>query len=171
MAVLLLAWTVRASAAAGAPVAPAGAAAAVGAASAPLAIADIDAMSGQAFENVVRRLLESRGYQVGNLRASNDYGVDLIATKGAERFAVQAKRSKHRVSRPAVSDAVAGRDYRGYGCNAAMVVTNNEFTEDAREVARGTGCVLVGRAELLQWIAEFNRAQGAAAGARGVPGT
>lgn len=166
MTVLLLAWTVGASAAASVPVAPP-----LPAPSAALEISAIDAMSGQAFEAVVQRLLQFRGFQVGNLRGSNDYGVDLIATKGAERFAVQVKRSKSRVSRTAVSDAVAGRDYREYGCNAAMVVTNNEFTDDAREVARGTGCVLVGRPELLRWIAEFNRAQGAAPEQRAAAGS
>jgi len=90
---------------------------------------------------------------VGNLRASNDYGVDLIIDKDKERIAVQVKRSKNQITRKAISDAVAGMKY--YHCTKAMVVTNSKFTEDAREFARGTECVLVDRAILQQWLDAF----------------
>jgi hypothetical protein len=39
-----------------------------------------------------------------------------------------------------------------------MVVTNNEFTEDAREFARGTDCILVDRGVLQQWLDSFKEA-------------
>jgi len=113
-------------------------------------MAGVDAMSGAAFESLAKTYLEGRGYQVSNMRASNDYGVDLIANKGAERIAVQCKRSKNPISRKAISDAVAGMKY--YKCTRAMVVTNNRFTEDAREFARGTDCELVDRTVLEQWL-------------------
>jgi len=113
-------------------------------------IAQVDEMSGAAFEKLVRQLMEKQGYEVGNLRESNDYGVDLIANKPNERIAVQVKRSKNKIARKAISDAVAGMKY--YKCTKAMVVTNNEFTEDAREFGRGTECVLVDRTVLQQWL-------------------
>ena len=113
-------------------------------------IAAVDEMSGFKFEKLVGRLMEKQGYKVGNLRASNDYGVDLIANKGDDRTAVQVKRSKHKITRKAISDAVAGMKY--YKCTKAMVVTNNRFTEDAREFARGTECILIDRSILLQWL-------------------
>ena len=113
-------------------------------------IAQVDKMSGAAFEKLVRQLMEQQGYQVGNLRESNDYGVDLIANRGEVRIAVQVKRSKNRITRKAISDAVAGMKY--YKCNKAMVVTNSEFTEDAREFGRGTECTLVDRKVLLEWL-------------------
>ncbi len=59
----------------------------------------VDGMSGSEFEKLVGRLMEKQGYEVGNLRGSNDYGVDIIANKGDDRIAVQIKRSKDRISR------------------------------------------------------------------------
>lgn len=116
-------------------------------------MAAVDAMSGLAFEKLIGSLLARQGYEVGNLRASNDYGVDLITNKDKERIAVQIKRSKNKITRKAISDAVAGMKY--YNCTKAMVVTNSEFTEDAREFARGTECILIDRTILQQWLNSF----------------
>ena len=113
-------------------------------------IVQVDKMSGAAFEKLAKQLMEEQGYEVGNLRESNDYGVDLIANKLNERVAVQVKRSVKKIARKAISDAVAGMKY--YKCNKAMVVTNSEFTEDAREFGRGTECTLVDRKILLAWL-------------------
>ena len=113
-------------------------------------MATVDTMSGLAFEKIVCMLLERQGYEAGNMRASSDYGVDIIINKGKERIAVQVKRSKNKIARKAISDAVAGMKY--YNCNKAMVVTNSEFTEDAREFARGTECILIDRTILQKWI-------------------
>jgi restriction system protein len=129
-------------------------------------MAVVDEMPGITFEKLVAQLLVKQGYSVSNMRASNDYGVDIIATRMAddagnqvsgeaarkreERTAIQVKRSKNKIARKAISDAVAGMAY--YKCKRAMVVTNSEFTEDAREFARGTECVLVDRKVLIEWI-------------------
>ena len=119
-------------------------------------IVQVDKMSGVAFEKLVKQLLEKQGYEVGKLRESNDYGVDLIANKDKVRIAVQVKRSKNRITRKAISDAVAGMKY--YKCTKAMVVTNSEFTEDAREFGRGTECTLVDRKILLEWLGAAKQA-------------
>ena len=88
-------------------------------------------------------------------------GVDMITNKDKERIAVQVKRSKNKIARKAISDAVAGMKY--YNCNKAMVVTNSEFTEDAREFARGTECLLIDRTILQQWLDSSKRPQSVAA--------
>jgi restriction system protein len=113
-------------------------------------MAAIDVMAGARFEKVVYTLLRNQGYDVGKLRESNDFGVDMIANKGEERIAVQVKRSKNPITRKAIADAVSGMKY--YKCTRAMVVTNSEFTEDAREFGRGTECTLIDRAVLQQWL-------------------
>ena len=77
----------------------------------------------------------------------------LLPAKAPEKYAVQVKRYSNAVSRTAVSDAVAGGAY--YGCNAAMVVTNNYFTKGARALAQSTNCQLVDRKTLAKWIAEL----------------
>ena len=52
-----------------------------------------------------------------------------------------------------MSDAVAGKEY--YKCNKAMVVTNSHFTNLAEEFAAKTGCILIGREELIEWIEAY----------------
>lgn len=117
---------------------------------AALARVDLDHLDGPAFERYVARLLEQRGYRVQHTGRSGDLGVDLIAEKAPYRYAIQVKRQDDPVSRRAVSDAVAGKQH--YGCNAAMVITNNFFSPGAKQLARSTGCRLVDRATLADWI-------------------
>ena len=118
-----------------------------------LTIEQIDRMHGLTFEAYVCRVLETQGYTVENIRASNDYGVDAVASRGKDRIAIQIKRSKHPIDRRAISDASAGKDF--YKCNRAMVVTNSTLTDSAKKFARAIGCQIVERRELLVWIARF----------------
>jgi HJR/Mrr/RecB family endonuclease len=127
-----------------------------------LQIADIDSMSGTQFEQYLQKLLGSRGYRVSMTAASGDLGVDLIACGTGERIAIQAKRHTSKVSRRAISDAVAGKQH--YQCNKAMVITNSHFTPGAIMLARSTQCTLVDRDELAEWIMQFQARQSRNAG-------
>jgi restriction system protein len=118
-----------------------------------LRLADVDSMGGREFEHYVAALLEHQGYSATVTKGSGDLGVDVIAVKGALRYAVQTKRYSAAVPRTAVSDAVAGMAH--YKCNAAMVVTTHRFSDGARQLALANGCVLVDRNELAQWIVAF----------------
>ena len=113
---------------------------------------DFDKLDGTAFEKFVADLLTRRGYRVRHTGKSGDLGVDLIAEKAPYRFAVQVKRQTNPVSRHAVSDAVAGKAH--YNCNAAMVVTNNLFSQGAHDLAKSNGCKLVDRNVLADWLLE-----------------
>ena len=66
------------------------------------------------------------------------------------------KRQNSKVSRRAISDAVAGMQH--YHCNKAMVITNNYFTPGAATLARSTGCALIDRGTLAAWIVELQNA-------------
>jgi len=122
-------------------------------------IANIDSMSGLQFERYLEMLLTRRGLIVTLTPGSGDLGVDLIASDGVSRFAIQAKRQNGAVSRRAISDAVAGM--RHYGCTAAMVITNSYFTTGAKTLASSTECILVDRDLLSQWIVEARGEVGA----------
>jgi restriction system protein len=117
-------------------------------------LSSLDALEGIAFEHFVADLLASRGYKTEVTQASNDYGIDVIALKDNIRFGVQVKRYTGSVSRTAISDAVAGS--RHWQCHASMVVTNSYFTSSAKQLADSTGCILIDRAVLAQWLAEKN---------------
>lgn len=99
-------------------------------------------MTGHDYERVVAAYLRNKGYsRVKVTKASGDYGVDVIAHKGKKKYAVQCKYYSSPVSLGAVQEAVAGKAM--YGCNAAMVVTNNTFTRSAEELEKKNGVVLI----------------------------
>jgi len=63
-----------------------------------------------------------------------DFGVDLVAKKGGQWFAVQCKRSGKPVGIPAVQQVFSGAAH--YHCKASIVVSNQEFTPARRGACR-----------------------------------
>jgi restriction system protein len=121
-----------------------------------LSMANVDAMNGIEFEHYAAALLANEGFtDVQVTRASGDNGVDIMATLGEKRYAIQAKRYKGTVSRRAVSDAVAGM--LPYGCNACMVITSGYLSAKAMDFARTHQCTIVDRDVLANWVIRFRR--------------
>ncbi|NHZ32944.1 restriction endonuclease [Massilia rubra] len=121
-----------------------------------LSMANVDAMNGIEFEHYAAALLANEGFtDVQVTRASGDNGVDIMATRGEKRYAIQAKRYKGTVSRRAVSDAVAGM--LPYGCNACMVITSGHLSPKAMDFARAHQCEIVDRDVLADWVMRFRR--------------
>jgi restriction system protein len=114
---------------------------------------EVDAMTGVDFENYVAARLRAAGYRVSLTKVTGDFGVDLIASKGGERVAVQCKRHGQRVGPAAVQQVVAGAAM--HRCSATMVVSNQEFTVGAIALARVHSCELVGRSRLPRWARSF----------------
>lgn len=111
-------------------------------------IAEIDRMSGHTFEEYLSTLFKRLGYRVDLTRRHGDYGADLVVTKGKTRIAVQAKRWSKKVGVKAVQEAVASKGM--YGCDAALVVANREFTQQAQKLARANKVEFWGRAALVE---------------------
>jgi restriction system protein len=110
-------------------------------------IAEIDQMSGHRFEEYLGTLFRGLGYDVELTRRHGDYGADLIVSKGKKRTAVQAKRWNKKVGVKAVQEAVASKGM--YRCDAALVVANQEFTQQAQKLARANKVELWGRSVLV----------------------
>src|SRR4051812_7647030 len=94
-------------------------------------------MTPSEYERRVAEHFRRRGYAVRTTPASNDYGVDVFATKGAERLAVQAKMygdSARPVNRDVVLHLHGAKDF--FDCTAAVIVTDGTLTDDAAAVAR-----------------------------------
>lgn len=114
----------------------------------------VDSMTGSEFEIFLRHLLTARGFTVKNVWHSNDGGVDLVAKLDDKTYSIQAKRySGHKADRRVITDAVAGITFRN--CTHAMAITNSYFTKAAIEYAQKTGCELVDRDTLAEWIYEL----------------
>jgi restriction system protein len=107
----------------------------------------IDQMSGREFEERLWLLFKDLGWTVEATPISGDWGADLIISKDGERIAVQAKRYSKPVGVQAIQEAVTAQ--AKYGCTGSMVVTNNDYTRQARELARHNQTVLWNRERLV----------------------
>jgi restriction system protein len=118
-------------------------------------IAEVDQMDGATFERFLGTLFRELGYGVELTPHRGDCGADLVLTKDGRRTAVQAKRWSKRVGVKAIQEAVASKGY--YRCDAALVVANREFTDQARELARANDVELWGRETLVSKLLEAQR--------------
>jgi len=110
----------------------------------------IDAMTGTEFEDYVAARLRRAGWQVTFTSVSGDYGVDLIAERDDKSLAVQCKRHGRPVGVAAVQQVVSGA--RHHGCAKSIVISNQEFTRAAKQLAFTHGCQLIGRRALQAWV-------------------
>ena len=110
----------------------------------------IDAMSGVEFEGYVAARLRRAGWQVTFTPAVGDYGVDLVAEKDGQSVAIQCKRHGKSVGVAAVQQVVSGA--RHHGCTRSIVVSNQEFTTAAKQLAYTHRCQLIGRRALQAWV-------------------
>ena len=96
---------------------------------------------GIAFEYTCANILRGRGFSnVQVTQASGDQGIDVLASKGGSRYAIQCKLYSNPVGNSAVQEAYAGMGY--YGCTNAAVMTNSTFTKSARDLANSLGVEL-----------------------------
>lgn len=111
-------------------------------------LAEIDEMNGYKFEEYVKYIFENLGYSVEQTPLSGDQGADLILTsKKGIRTAVQVKRYSNKVSNRAVQEVVAAKGF--HKCSEGVVVTNNYFTNSAKQLAEANNINLVDRGELM----------------------
>lgn len=112
--------------------------------SGPVAKGDVscaDNMSGLEFEAWCAGVLRRNGfYNVSVTKGSGDQGVDIIAWRNNEKYAIQCKRYTNRVGNKPVQEVYTGMTI--YGCSRAIVITNSFFTQGAIDAARATGVEL-----------------------------
>jgi hypothetical protein len=107
-------------------------------------------LRGVMFEDFLQEVLVANGYTVERTPKSGDRGVDLIALKGNVRIAVQAKGYAGNVGNDAIQQAYTGMAI--YRCHRCVVITNSEFTRQAREDAAHVGCQLIDGATIPDLI-------------------
>jgi restriction system protein len=118
-------------------------------------INDIDAMSGQEFEQFLAVLLEEGGSSVELTPKSKDYGADLILTnEKGKRAVIQAKRySEKTVGVDAVQQVNTAKAY--YKAQDAFVITNRKFSNEAQVLVRATSVRLLDREDLIELILKY----------------
>ena len=115
----------------------------------------IDLLDLAQFQKHIGALLTRQGFNLRTPEGSFNLGVDLIAEREKNRYAVQIKRQATPISGAIVNDLE--REKHRYGCDRSMIISNNYFTDDALERARSSGCALIDREKLGEWILQFEK--------------
>ena len=114
---------------------------------------DVDFMDGIQFEKFLGELFEKMGFGVTVTKASGDQGTDLIIKKNLDVISVQAKRYSDKVTNKAVQEVVGSLKF--YNATKGMVVTTNDFTKSAQELAKSNNVELINREKLDKLIQQY----------------
>jgi restriction system protein len=131
------------------------------------AAADVlDGMSWQQFERLVGEAFRLQGYSVIETGGGGaDGGVDLILTKGSEKFLVQCKQWKaFKVGVDVVRELYGVMAAKGAA--GGYIVTSGRFTAEATNFASGRNVQLIDGPQLHALIGHVRGGQSAYPGAR-----
>ena len=122
----------------------------------------LDGMSWQSFEMLVGEGFRLQGYQVTETGGGGaDGGVDLVLTKGGEKFLVQCKQWRAmKVGVEIVRELYGVMAARG--ATGGFVVTSGRFTDDATKFASGRNVRLIDGPQLQDLIRQAKAAPGRA---------
>lgn len=114
----------------------------------------VDGMTWQEFERLVAEAFRLRGFQVAETgRDGPDCGVDVVLTKGAEKFLVQCKHWRaQRVGVEVVRELYGVMAAKG--ATGGFVVTSGRFSADAQGFAEGRNIKLIDGAALKRLLQE-----------------
>ena len=89
------------------------------------------------FEKLIAQLFQKMGYKVKLTPEKADYGADIIAEKDKERIVIEVKKwkRKNHVGDLEVRSLIGSMPY--FNATKAIFITTSDFTERAREQARG----------------------------------
>jgi len=88
------------------------------------------------YEHIVAEYFESKGFKTQVSQYTNDYGVDVFATKGKTNIAIQVKmfgNSTRPINRQMIMELHGAKDY--FDCSKAVMATNGRIIDNALEVA------------------------------------
>ena len=128
-----------------------------------LTIEDIDRLEPRSFEIFVAALFEKQGYRVGLTPYSGDKGADVIAHSHqgeTSDLLIQVKQRKEsgKPGREAVSEIVAAKPFYEEKYDTSfqpMVITNREFTKEARQFSRANQVQMHERKWLMQSLKKY----------------
>ena len=111
--------------------------------------------TGKQFEDLMIRALRDSGMTVHDTPVSNDYGADLIIEYNNHRIAGQCKYYENTVGVKAVQEVLGSLAY--YQCEAGVVITNSEFTQQAVNLASANQVLLIDGDMLEEYFEDFSK--------------
>ena len=115
----------------------------------------IDRIRGIEFEEVCAEIFRGNGFKVTATKSTGDQGADLVLEGRNERAVVQTKRYKGKVGNWAVQEVLAAKGF--YAAQRALVVTNSNYSNSARELAAANGVELFDRSDLAKMLLRAGR--------------
>lgn len=92
-----------------------------------------DAITGQDFELLCQRRLQSLGWKVKTTAVTGDFGADLVAERNGITVVIQCKHYSQPVGVKAVQEAFSAMQF--YSAKQSAVVASNSFTKAAMQLA------------------------------------
>ncbi len=117
-------------------------------------ISQVDLLSGIEFEELLLEIFKTLGYSASLTKTTGDFGADLIIEKKGKRYAVQAKCYTKTVGAHAVQEVIGAKQH--YRASDAIVVTNNYFSNEARQIAAENDIVLLDRNFFINILPKTN---------------
>ena len=115
-------------------------------------INEIDKMDGKTFEQLLLEYFLKMGYKGKLTSEYADYGADLLLVKDNLKYVVQVKRWNQKVGLKAIQEAVAS--IKHYKADKGIVITNNYFTSNAKELAKSNAVELWERNKLINVMSQ-----------------
>lgn len=101
------------------------------------------------YESIVSNMFEILGWDTLITPKSGDQGADIIIEKYNMKFVVQCKLYSQPVGNKAVQEVIAAKGF--YEAFGAIVVTNNDYTKSARQLAESHSVILLHDSQILEW--------------------
>lgn len=97
--------------------------------------------NGIIFEQLCLSRLKDLNFETSLTKPSGDFGGDIVAVKNGITYVMQCKATSGKVGVKAVQEAATARRY--YKADAAVVITNGEYTSAANELAVENKVILI----------------------------
>ena len=106
------------------------------------------------YETSITNAFSNLGWIAFQTKGSGDQGADVIIEKYGYKFVVQCKLYNQPVGNKAVQEVTSAQSY--YEAVGAVVVTNNEYTKSARQLAESQNVWLLHDSQLAEWDSLMN---------------
>jgi ribosomal protein L34E len=123
-------------------------------------------LSGEAFEELLARILRNAGYHVRLTKKSYDYGIDLIVSRHEKEepfYLIQAKKRRHKyrqefITRNMLENSAAGKEVYQAPNAQICFITTSYFDEAALRFAAKANIMTINFKDLFIFISKHNPA-------------
>lgn len=113
-----------------------------------------ESMNGEEYEEFIKDVFLKYGAEAYKTKSTGDQGVDVIAHIGQITIAVQCKHYNFsKVGNDSVQQVYSAKDF--YDCDISIVVTNYEFTRQAKQLAEKLKVRLLHHEDLPEFIGDM----------------